>query len=182
MNQQSLGRRWIEIAAGMTIGAGGCIYISSKPDGSTGYARLSVCGVKNQLGHRAFYERTVGPIASGLQLDHLCRNRACVNPQHLEQVTSRVNTMRGIGITAQCAAKTHCLRGHKFDAKNTRYDNGARACRTCEAAKSRAARRRDPEASRLRYRLWRSKRRDIDNARSRERRARKALEKARKAT
>lgn len=82
--------------------------------------------------HRFAYERWVGQTPKGLQLDHLCRNRACVNPKHLEPVTSRVNTLRGVGITAQCASKTHCKNGHLLAGDNLLPRRGMRACRICD--------------------------------------------------
>lgn len=81
--------------------------------------------------HRFAYEQEVGPIPPGLELDHLCRNTACVRPDHLEAVTHRENVLRGNGITAQAARRTHCPRGHAYD---YRTKAGDRRCRTCDRA------------------------------------------------
>lgn len=84
--------------------------------------------------HRLAYEWTRGPILAGLELDHLCRTRACVNPHHLEPVTGRVNILRGVGIAAINATKTHCKRGHLLSDNNIfPYAKrlNVRACRTC---------------------------------------------------
>jgi hypothetical protein len=82
--------------------------------------------------HRVVYERCRGPIPEGLTLDHLCKVRCCVNPAHLEPVTMRENVMRGDGITAQNAQKTHCKRGHEFSTANTYVEkSGGRTCRAC---------------------------------------------------
>jgi hypothetical protein len=90
--------------------------------------------------HRLIYELIEGPIPPGLQIDHLCRNRACVNADHFELVTSRENTLRGDGPTAINARKTHCKRGHAFSAKNTYINrNGGRSCRKCMKLYRRAA-------------------------------------------
>ncbi len=88
---------------------------------------------KKRLAHRIAYELLVGPVPEGLQLDHLCRNRSCVNPAHLEPVTSRENTARGITLAAAQSALTHCVRGHGFGGDNLQYRaNGrARTCRMC---------------------------------------------------
>jgi hypothetical protein len=93
------------------------------------------------LAHRFAYRHFVGPIPDGLTLDHLCRNRACVNPEHLEPVLHRVNVLRGIGPSAQNARKMHCLRGHEYNAENT-YTNsqGKRACRICKRSRRAAIR------------------------------------------
>jgi hypothetical protein len=88
---------------------------------------------RRALAHRFAYEMIVGPIPDGLHIDHLCRNRACVNPAHMEPVTQRENTLRGIAVSATNARKTHCSAGHEFTSENTRTrsDNGGRRCRTC---------------------------------------------------
>lgn len=96
-----------------------------------GYGRMSYGGKWN-LAHRMSYTHLVGPIPEGLDLDHLCRNRACVNPAHLEPVTRSVNLRRGVGGPAINAAKTHCIRGHEFTPENTAIaERGKRRCRKC---------------------------------------------------
>lgn len=89
-------------------------------------------GERYVYAHRYSYEAFTGPIPEGLQLDHLCRVKACVNPLHLEPVTCRENLMRGKTVAAAKAAQTHCIHGHEFDTANTYYQtNGTRRCRTC---------------------------------------------------
>src|SRR5690554_6462185 len=67
-----------------------------------------------QAAHRAAYQLLVGPIPDGLDLDHTCRVRRCVNPDHLEPVTHRENLLRGASFAAVNAAKTHCPHGHEY--------------------------------------------------------------------
>lgn len=96
---------------------------------------------RNRRVHRVAYENLVGPIPEGLHLDHLCRNRACCNPDHLEPVTSGENTLRGETLAAANAAKTHCPQGHPYAGRNLyRQPDGARVCRTCRKARREARR------------------------------------------
>lgn len=98
----------------------------------TGYGSYGVGGVgSNAWVHRVTYEHLVGPIPTGLQIDHLCRVRNYCNPAHLEAVTSRENTLRGDTLTARNAVKTHCPSGHAYSEENTYRINGRRQCRTC---------------------------------------------------
>lgn len=76
--------------------------------------------------HRWAYEHFVGKVPAGLQIDHLCRNRACVNPAHMEPVTQLENARRGARATA-----THCKRGHPFSGHNLVMKRGQRLCRAC---------------------------------------------------
>lgn len=100
---------------------------------SAGYGSLRVEG-RSVLTHRLAYELARGPIPVGLVIDHLCRNRRCCNPDHLEAVTNHENLRRGEGITAK--PKTHCPKGHAYDADNTRINRqGAKVCRACEKAR-----------------------------------------------
>ncbi|MEU7163131.1 HNH endonuclease signature motif containing protein [Streptomyces morookaense] len=105
-----------------------------------GYGQFWLDG-RNQYAHRIAYEVVVAPIPDGLVIDHLCRNRACVNPGHLEPVTNRTNLLRGVGFAAAKARQTHCIRGHRFDTANTRRaTNGTRKCRACDRERHRGRR------------------------------------------
>jgi hypothetical protein len=98
-----------------------------------GYGCFALDGGRIQVrAHRYSYEVLVGPIPDGLTIDHLCRNRGCVNPSHLEPVTMGINVLRGEGPSAKNARATHCSRGHPYDEKNTyRRKDGGRDCRRC---------------------------------------------------
>lgn len=84
--------------------------------------------------HRIAYEMHAGPIPDGLQIDHVCRNRSCVNPAHMEPVTQRENIRRGVSPAGLNARKTHCKRGHEFTPDNTGIVKRGRYCRTCYRA------------------------------------------------
>lgn len=109
----------------------------------SGYGRLGWIkddGTKTtKPAHRIAYELEVGPIPDGKVLDHLCRNPPCCNPAHLDPVTRRVNTLRGINPPAFNAVKTHCKRGHLLDEANTyiqidkKSGRPGRSCKTCRS-------------------------------------------------
>lgn len=105
-----------------------------------------------RLAHGLVYELLCGPIPSGKQLDHLCRNRACVNPDHLEPVTLVENVKRGAadrdGDRARPVGKAECARGHQLLGANLYvHPSGQRRCRACAAQWQRESkeRRRDKE-------------------------------------
>lgn len=117
-----------------------------------GYGRSTAVenGVRSpREAHRVSYELTVGPVPAGLELDHLCRNRLCVRPSHLEAVTHRVNIERGTGPVAENARRTHCRRGHPFTGDNLYVVQASRKrrCRTCQRDRQRQYKRRARAAS-----------------------------------
>lgn len=102
-----------------------------KGGGGGGYG-LFWDGDTTRGAHRIAYEELVGPIPEGAELDHLCRVRTCVRPDHTEPVDHQVNTTRGVSFVATNAVKSVCAHGHTYDLLNT-YVNprGSRECRIC---------------------------------------------------
>lgn len=93
------------------------------------------------LAHRRMYEQHVGPIPAGLEIDHLCRNTLCVNPEHLEPVTHAENVARsraGQVNRDRMLARTHCRHGHEYTDENTDRSTGWRRCRECNRTACRA--------------------------------------------
>lgn len=107
-----------------------------------GYGRFKFGG-RVQGAHRVAWLLMRGPIPDGMHIDHLCRNPSCVNPDHLEPVTKRTNTLRGISGPGTNSRKTHCISGHEFTPENTRIrGDGGRLCRACKRSRERADRER----------------------------------------
>lgn len=103
-----------------------------------GYGRIQFGGQNKRiymLAHRVSYDTFIGPIGDGLVLDHLCRNKACVNPQHLEPVSQKTNLNRGKDMIWMVRRKqTHCKHGHSLDDAIPEWKEGkiiGRKCRVC---------------------------------------------------
>lgn len=121
---------------------------------NTGYGQFEVQG-RTLRAHRWSYEHFRGRIPDGLQIDHLCKNKACVNPQHLEAVTAAINVERSDNAAALNSRKTHCKREHLLAGDNVRLRaNGARICRTCERERNERSRTDKPEYWRTYHREY----------------------------
>lgn len=124
-------------------GPGECWNWLASTTGQTGYGQFWMKDIGRMApAHRVAYELEVGVIPDGLYIDHLCRNRGCCNPAHLEPVTNAENIRRGhagLHMREKAAAKTHCPSGHHYDEANTLFDSeGYRRCRACHLARRRA--------------------------------------------
>lgn len=104
---------------------------------TNGYGRFGVDG-KVVLAHRWAWEHLIGPIPRGLELDHLCRNPPCVNPDHMQPVTHTENVQRGAG-GWNTGSQTQCPQGHPYSGDNLMVSGGHRYCRTCHRAAGRAS-------------------------------------------
>lgn len=126
------GRTLRRFSGKSSIDSNGC-WIWQAHVNAGGYA-MFWNGERMQSAHRTVYEHYVGAIPEGLQLDHLCRVRHCVNAAHLEPVPPAENTRRGVSANR---LKTHCPEGHAYDDENTYFfPTGGRGCRTCRNASS----------------------------------------------
>ncbi len=127
------------VLAKVRVDASGCwLWLGSTNDQGYGVITLGGRHWRKVRVHRAVYEHFVDAIPEGLTLDHLCRVRNCVNPDHVEPVTRGENVLRGLTTSGENARKTHCINGHEFAPGNTyRRPGGKRECRICLLARSR---------------------------------------------
>jgi hypothetical protein len=134
------------LAASFEVSEDGC-WLWTRPLTNEGYARLNwkhQDGPNVPGGHRVVLAAIGQPVPMGMVVDHACRNRACINPDHLDVVVQRENVMRSpIAIGALNAAKTHCAQGHHYSADNTyvwrstKRSTTVRICKTCQRAHAR---------------------------------------------
>lgn len=148
-DEQYTARLKARIMAKVRVAESGCWeWTAFLSDG--GYGKIFVNKKGPRPAHRVLYEIVNGPVATGLDLDHLCRNRRCVNPAHLEPVTRKENLLRsplGIGkiggavTAAKIRARTHCPSGHEYSETNTEARYGKwRRCRECHRQRERLRR------------------------------------------
>lgn len=106
---------------------------------SDGYGIADYAG-RAWRAHRLIYTLVVGPVSPEMVMDHLCRTRCCVRPEHLEPVTTKENNLRGWTWAQWKARQTHCVRGHPLSGSNLAIRAGRsrleRRCRACDAIRS----------------------------------------------
>jgi hypothetical protein len=105
----------------------------------SGYGQLWN-GVRPEQAHRVSFRLYRGEIPSGCEIDHKCRKRSCVNPEHLAAITHQKNILAGDTAMAANAKKTHCHQGHELAGRNLRIVRGTRQCRLCEQLRARTRR------------------------------------------
>lgn len=121
---------WSKVVQG-----GGC-WVWAGMHSDRGYGAFMAEG-KRYMAHRVAYALTFGDPSPEMDVDHLCRNRGCCNPAHLEAVTHRENLLRGNGFAGRNSRKNHCAQGHEFTPENTGLNaRGYRQCQTCKNAKT----------------------------------------------
>lgn len=133
----------------LVVASGDCRLWAGAVDRRDGYGRFYVGG-KTVGAHQFAYRRMYGDVPEGMVIDHVCRNRRCVNPDHLRTVTRVENVMIGSGVTAENARKELCTHGHPLSGENLYVKpNGERGCRQCrlEASRRYKARRREAAAA-----------------------------------
>jgi hypothetical protein len=129
ISPQDLTRFFSKVDLSFGMGLDACWQWENRLD--NGYGRFWLHN-RTQLAHRISYLYFNGEIPSDKQLDHLCRNRSCVNPKHLEAVDIKTNVLRGIGPSAENARKTHCKRNHALSGENLYVNNrNQRVCKEC---------------------------------------------------
>jgi hypothetical protein len=126
------------------VDKGGDCWLWTASVDMAGYGQFGVTEGVIVKAYRWAWEQENGPVPAGMQLDHLCRERRCVRPSHLEPVTQRENLLRGDGPSARAARATECPKGHPYDEANTRLNSrGHRVCVICSRARQRV----NPERS-----------------------------------
>ena len=146
---QDFHRFWSKVRIEGFNPAGCWIWIAHR--NRDGYGRFYFDGRVLEA-YRVAYEMMRGSVPTGKQIDHLCRNRACVNPDHLEAVTGQVNILRGNTLPAANVAKTHCPKEHVYNYINTHWYKNQRLCRACnrQATQTLKRRKRDQKTENLR--------------------------------
>ena len=118
-----------------------------------GYGQINI-NSKILRAHRFIYEYYHGMIDPNLTIDHLCRNRKCVNVNHLEQVSMKINTRRGMSPSGINFRKTHCPQGHEYTPKNTISESGGRRCKICNIHRKQVWRKNNLERHKSQQREW----------------------------